>query len=483
MKVFFWLVALVIPLIFASEFPTEDGVLVLNDDNFDDAISQHSQILVEFYAPWCGHCKALAPEYAKAAKALADAPVKLAKVDATEAKNLASQFDIKGFPTLKYFKNGKPGDYSGGRTEAEIVGWLNKKIGPPALSVKSEEDLMQLQESHDVFALGVFSSPDSLSAKTFLAAASNDELHTYAVTHDAKVREKLGISAGSDAVVVLKSFDDLRADFAVREGVSEAEVAQFVLANSAPLIQEFSQETSKKIFSSQIQKHVLFFTDKSSSHHAEVVNSFKEVAGQFKGRALFVNVPVTEQRILEFFELKASDVPAAVLADLSSESGIKKYPYKGKFAGDAISAFVQDFLDGKLKPHLKSEEFSEADTQGDVAVLKGTSFNDIIMNNDKDALVEFYAPWCGHCKKLAPTWDELGSHFKNKKDKIVIAKMDATANEIDVPGVAVRGFPTIYFFKGNDKANPVRYEGGRELDDLIEYLEQNVHNTFSKDEL
>jgi protein disulfide-isomerase-like protein len=90
---------------------------------------------------------------------------------------------------------------------------------------------------------------------------------------------------------------------------------------------------------------------------------------------------------------------------------------------------------------------------------------------------------CGHCKKLAPTWDELGSHFSKRKDQIVIAKMDSTANEIDVPGVAVRGFPTLYFFKGNDKSNPVRYEGARELDDLLEFLEQNAHHSFSRDEL
>jgi len=65
----------------------------------------------------------------------------------------------------------------------------------------------------------------------------------------------------------------------------------------------------------------------------------------------------------------------------------------------------------------------------------------------------------------------------------VIAKMDYTANEVDVSGMAVKGFPTIYFFKGNDKTTPVKYEQGRELNDLVKFLEENAHHKVDHDEL
>ncbi|CAN0574844.1 unnamed protein product, partial [Ectocarpus sp. 12 AP-2014] len=92
---------------------------------------------------------------------------------------------------------------------------------------------------------------------------------------------------------------------------------------------------------------------------------------------------------------------------------------------------------------------------------------------DKDVLVEFYAPWCGHCKALAPKYDELASKLEGV-DSVVVAKMDATENEIDVDGVEVAGFPTLFFFPGKEKSSPKKYEGARETEDMAKYIMDNV---------
>lgn len=96
----------------------ESHVVVLTDGNFSSFISKNKHVMVEFYAPWCGHCKMLAPEYASAGQVLAEegAEVALAKVDATEESDLAQKYDIQGFPTVLFFIDGVRLEYLGGRT-------------------------------------------------------------------------------------------------------------------------------------------------------------------------------------------------------------------------------------------------------------------------------------------------------------------------------------------------------------------------------
>ena len=96
--------------------PPEDHVVVLTADNFTEFVSQSELMLVEFYAPWCGHCKKLAPDYARAAKELnLNHDIPLATIDATEETSLAKHFGVDGYPTLFILRHGKEYEYTGSR--------------------------------------------------------------------------------------------------------------------------------------------------------------------------------------------------------------------------------------------------------------------------------------------------------------------------------------------------------------------------------
>merc|ERR1712241_1495936 len=137
---------------------------------------------------------------------------------------------------------------------------------------------------------------------------------------------------------------------------------------------------------------------------------------------------------------------------------------EAEFSVDNLKAFVEELKAGNLEAYIESE--AVPDTQGDVKVAVARNFEELVTKSEKDVLVEFYAPWCGHCKKLTPIYDELGE--KMADEDVIIAKMDATAN--DVPdGFDVQGFPTIYWLPKNSK-KPVSYGAGRELDDFVKYI-------------
>ena len=98
-----------------------------------------------------------------------------------------------------------------------------------------------------------------------------------------------------------------------------------------------------------------------------------------------------------------------------------------------------------------------------------SNFDDVVLKSGKPALVEFFAPWCGHCKSLAPVYEELGQSFSFAKDKVTIAKVDADDQKALGQRFGVQGFPTLKWFDGvSDK--PEDYNGGRDIDSLSKFI-------------
>jgi len=131
-------------------------VVELTEANFRKKVLMNNDkgFLVEFYAPWCGHCKTLAGPWADAATKL-KGKMSLGALDATAHGSIAQEYGVQGYPSIKYFAPGssEPEDYNGGRTAGDIVKWAEEKFAenippPEVVQATSEAAVLKSCENH-----------------------------------------------------------------------------------------------------------------------------------------------------------------------------------------------------------------------------------------------------------------------------------------------------------------------------------------------
>ncbi|XP_029293771.1 protein disulfide-isomerase A2 [Cottoperca gobio] len=471
-----------------TEIEEENNVMILHINNFATALSENQYLLVEFYAPWCGHCKKLEPVYAEAAGKLKgeEATIRLAKVEATEEKELAEEFNVGGFPTLKLFMNGdrkQPIEFTGKRSAEGIIQWMKRRAGPGAPVLDSADSAAQFIDSHNVTVVGFFDNLESEVAKVFKELALDFTDAEFAVSASPEVFQKYEVKANS--VVLFKKFDDGRADFSLSEEgkLDKKNLTTFIKDNSLELIIPFSQETAEQIFTSKILVHSLLFINSSVQSQTALMDESKTIAKEFKGKMMFVVLDVTEalSHVLKYFGVSESDVPTVRIINM--DTGHKFNTASGDFTVNSLRQLCQDVVDGTAKPYYRSEEIPEDWNKGHVKVLVGKNFESVALDPTKNVFVEFYAPWCGHCKELTPIWEQLAEKYADKED-IIIAKMDSTANEVE--SVSVDGFPTLKYFPAGGK-EVVDYTGNRDLETLSKFLDDGgvlpiEEETFEEEE-
>ncbi|XP_077634168.1 protein disulfide-isomerase A4 [Crocuta crocuta] len=520
--------------------PPPEVTLVLTKDNFDEVVNDADIILVEFYAPWCGHCKKLAPEYEKAAKELSrrSPPIPLAKVDATAETDLAKKFDVSSYPTLKIFRKGKPFDYNGPREKYGIVDYMIEQSGPPSKEIVALKQVQEfLKDGDDVIIIGVFAAesdpayqqyqeagkrrppglddanmpgPSSLllcetpgasveglpgdleevagkagcaqpSPQALQGAATHLLIHfwCYWVCSPSSSPSRgstpgLIQKVGEMSPASLRLFLTCPSLPFLQSSTEGSAIKDHVLKHTLPLVGHRKTSNDAKRYTRRPLVVVYYSVDFSFDYRAATQfwrNKVLEVAKDFPEYTFAVADEddfATEVKDLGLSE-SGEDVNAAIL----DEGGRKFAMEPDDFDSDTLREFVRAFKKGKLKPVVKSQPVPK-NNKGPVKVVVGKTFDSIVMDPKKDVLIEFYAPWCGHCKQLEPEYTALGKKYKGHKG-LVIAKMDATANDIPSDRYKVEGFPTIYFAPSGDKKNPIKFEdGNRDLEHLSKFVEEHA---------
>jgi protein disulfide-isomerase A1 len=431
-------------------------VVDLTSDNFQSTIEKNSYVLVSYTAPWCGHCKNLKPEFAKAATELKEKKIVLGNIDCTVEKDLCAQYQVQGYPTIKWFSKGQAQDYEAGRSKEDIVDFAVKFSGPAVTTLVDIDSVVEFSKEGNLVTVAFVAEDDSSSMA--LVQELGEEMRStmrFGVFH--------GVMEGVESTPSLSLYRSFEEEPVAYTGeFTKTAIEEFFQLESFSLIDEISPQNYRQYLSRQLPL-VWIFTPSGAVD--EIVNVFKQAAVSVKGKLSLVHLDGENyKRHAENFGLDTSKFPAVAVDDFVNS---KKYlyPQDEEVTVDAVSKFLTDVLEGSVSPHVKSEPLPEKNDEP-VFVIVALSYNEIVMDTSKDVLVEYYAPWCGHCQQLEPKYNELGEMFKDH-DTVVIAKVDATAN--DVPA-DIQGFPTIKFFPANAKETPITFEDARTTSDLAKFV-------------
>jgi len=463
------LLALFVAIVSVSSEAPEDettddaDVFVLTADNFDETI-KNEFVFVEFYAPWCGHCKKLVPEYAALATGLKaeGSKVVIAKLDATQANDVATKYSIRGYPTLKLFRNGEPVDYEGGRTTNDMKVWLAKKTGPASKHLTTQQEIDDFKAQVGTKVLGFVEKEDNEDWLKAAAASSLDEFLFGHVTDS-----KLFGGKKLNNFVIIKNGEevDFNGEFA------KAKIVSFVETEGHPLVDELAQKSWQR---SQASNLPLFAGFHAAVEDKETLELFNKLARKYKGKVVFTYSATPS--LAERWGASGKVIPTAVFVTwVEGDPKMVVFDEENeKWSEETADAFIAQNLKGEYKGYRKSDPIPEKNDEP-VTIIVGKNFDSIVNDKSKDVFVEFYAPWCGHCKKLSPIWDELGEVYEDDSN-IVIGKMDATTNT-PPDSINIKGFPTLIFFPADKKDSPIPYNGERDLDSLVKFVKEQASHT------
>ncbi|XP_001599732.2 protein disulfide-isomerase A3 [Nasonia vitripennis] len=457
----------------------EEDVFEWGDGDFAEELRRHDNTLVMFYAPWCGHCKRLKPEYAKAAELLrgSDPPITLAKVDCTEAgKDTCNKYSVSGYPTLKIFaKDELVNDYNGPREAAGIAKYMRGQVGPASKELKTLAAFEEFLNSDEISVVGFFEKDDSpLSAAFHNVAKKLREKVRFGHTIAKEVLEKEGLE---NNIVIFRpkvlqnKFEPSKQVYEGGDSISE--VSAFIKQNYYGLVGVRTRDNAGEFKNPLIVAYyaVDYVKNPKGTNYwrNRIMKVAKDFAKEYDYTFAISSKDEFQHELNEFgIDFVKGDKPVILARDERNQ----KFALQEEFSLEAFEIFLNDLQAGSLEPYQKSEPIPE-DNSGSVKVAVAKNFDEVVTNNGKDTLIEFYAPWCGHCKKLAPIFDELGDKLVDEDVEIV--KFDATANDVPQP-YEVRGFPTLFWVPKDSKDSPVKYEGGRDLDDFVKYIAKHATN-------
>lgn len=461
------------------------NVVKLTSDNYTEAIADGKVYFVKFFAPWCGPCKEMGPAWNELAGDIhaSNDKVVIASVDCVAESKICQDAPIKSYPTLKVMHEGKDLiNFSGKREVDNLKPFITdaaKEILTPAEEEETKVQRLstltfQKTISGDKYYLVKFYAPWCGHCKRLtptweeLAGEYNTDPDSKAVIAkiDCTKHNSICLDNGATGYPTLKLFHkgELVKDY---KGKREKELFTAFLADATRERAE-GEETVLKLTAAN-------FEDKVNDGKVYFIKFFAPWCGHCKTMAP-TWATLAEQLNKLDSNITIADLDCTVEKSLCKD--IQGYPtlkvyYEGfpgkEYSGTRDVDPLKTWITKEME-ELKGIEVVEPEEDGSVTLLTAKTFEKKT-SDGKVYFVKFYAPWCGHCKRLAPTWDELAGEFKAAADSnVVIAKVDCTVHQSVCQKFGVEGYPTLKVI--HKTAAVKEYNGKREKEDLKNFINE-----------
>lgn len=498
----------------AKESPSSDAsvsiedvktdVHILTGDSFDKWIASHENALVKFFAPWCGHCKTMLPEFHAASVSLKEDGIHLATVNCVDNESLCSRHGIQGYPTLKVFRQGKSTPYEGPRLFDGIVKYMRAQTKPLLSKLISLVELNQFKASLEASTKERINDPTILDDVVVVAAFSDKEKEAKTFEEELKsvaevmridisfayidskasdapeMRKLMGMKPSGNSLVLLKNFDELRLQY---EGASDKEeITKFLAISSTPFLVDVGPENFTKFMSNGLPIVYAFYD--GDVERSSLLTSLKKTLAPMKGKVngVMVNSSLYGGHAYDLgikMDLdsegkpKKLNTPLLIVHKMEGNERYSPSEQGSSLTSDAIESFITQYKKGKAPMIFRGAE-PPATNDGPVKEVVFKTFESIVLDSKRDVLLEIYKSDCPACKYIAPIYENLAKLYQDQSDKLVITRLDGIANELP-PSIKfeLQRFPTILLFKAGTKV-PVEFEPiTPHLKDYVDFIVKN----------
>lgn len=462
-------------------------------------------VLVMFYAPWCGFCKTLKPEFSAAATELKPKYV-LAAIDVNRPENsiIRKQYNITGFPTLLYYENGRlRHTFDGENNKAGIVAFMKNPAAPPPAKPKESDwasepnsEIVHLSTANfepalkdEKSALVMFYAPWCGHCKKmkpdFEKAATimkEKKIAGVLAAIDATKEQAIGQQYGVKGYPTVKYFSngEFKFDVNVRE---TDKIIEFMKDPSEPPpppapetpwdeeqneVVHLNDETFKPFLKKKKHALVMFYAP-WCGHCKRAKPEFARAADHFKDDPKVALAAVDCTRfngVCNVYEVRGYPT----LKYFSYLKTVKDYN------GGRLEADFIKFLSNPdaPEPQKASEPFGDYPGSDKILILGDKNVDGVLQAEDR-VLVMFYAPWCGHCKQMKPEFAQVANLLQKNGVPGRIAAVDCTEHTKIAERFGIQGFPTLkYFVKGKFVKD---YDGKRTAQAMFEFIRSNGGST------